>query len=269
MHASYDAVIPAKVRYDKELSASAKLFYGEIRALTYQEGYCFAKNSYFIEVYGINERQIQRWLKLLQEKGYIGILYYRKQRRIYTDGTEWDNATFERAKESYPDKNVALKPTKMSPSSYRYKNINKNTGKRSFSPHQKNMKKRFFAYDEDRSDFYEGTVLTPDGEKVVKKQKVIEKPKPWNPKSYYREVLTGDASLEDKLMVMFCIDKKWFFDNKAQFLNAVYRHKKSAKTIASLGYSLAQIKQAIKKAKTIENWTLETVLKFLPDTLHD
>ena len=37
---AYHAVIPADVRYDARLKASAKLLYGELTALCDREGYC-------------------------------------------------------------------------------------------------------------------------------------------------------------------------------------------------------------------------------------
>lgn len=68
---SYYAIIPANVRYDKELPSSAKLLYGEITALSGQEGFCWAKNSYFAELYGTAESTIKRWISLLEERGYL------------------------------------------------------------------------------------------------------------------------------------------------------------------------------------------------------
>ena len=68
---SYYAIIPANVRYDKQLSANAKLLYGEITALCNEKGYCWAGNSYFSELYGVSDRAVSRWIKELSARGYI------------------------------------------------------------------------------------------------------------------------------------------------------------------------------------------------------
>lgn len=67
----YDAVIPAHVRYDPELKDKAKLLYGEIRALASREGYCWASNSYFCQLYGISESCLQAHIKSLADRGHI------------------------------------------------------------------------------------------------------------------------------------------------------------------------------------------------------
>lgn len=68
---SFYAVIPANVRYDKTIPANAKLLYGEITALCSQEGYCWASNSYFADLYDVSERSITTWIKKLVEAGYL------------------------------------------------------------------------------------------------------------------------------------------------------------------------------------------------------
>jgi len=70
---SFYAVIPAYVRYNKNLTANAKLLYGEITALCNKEGFCWANNKYFAELYKVSERSIQAWLKQLENEGYIKI----------------------------------------------------------------------------------------------------------------------------------------------------------------------------------------------------
>lgn len=68
---SYYAIIPASVRYDNELSANAKLLYGEITALCNEKGFCWANNDYFEELYGVGKRSIQRWIDSLVDRGYL------------------------------------------------------------------------------------------------------------------------------------------------------------------------------------------------------
>lgn len=70
---NYYAIIPANVRYDSSLSSNAKLLYGEITALCNEKGYCWALNAYFMDLYDLSERQIQRILKNLVEKNYIKV----------------------------------------------------------------------------------------------------------------------------------------------------------------------------------------------------
>lgn len=67
----YYGIIPAEVRYDKELSADAKLLFAEITALTNAEGYCWASNEYFETLYGVSESTIIRRINELEKKQYI------------------------------------------------------------------------------------------------------------------------------------------------------------------------------------------------------
>lgn len=81
---NYYAIIPATVRYDKDLTDKAKLLYGEITCLCNKEGYCFATNNYFANLYNCTSRAIQFTISKLQEKGYIRVILENNyQRKIY------------------------------------------------------------------------------------------------------------------------------------------------------------------------------------------
>ena len=81
---SYYAIIPASVRYDEELTDKAKLLYGEITALSNKQGYCFATNKYFANLYKCTNRAIQNAIFILQENGYIHVVIEDNyQRKIY------------------------------------------------------------------------------------------------------------------------------------------------------------------------------------------
>ena len=78
---NYYAIIPATVRYDKNLKSAEKLLYGEITALSNKNGYCYAKNRYFANLYGVSVGSVSRWLSHLQELGYINIKIDRNENK--------------------------------------------------------------------------------------------------------------------------------------------------------------------------------------------
>lgn len=79
---SYYAVIPANIRYDESIPPNAKLLYGEITALCNAEGYCWASNKYFADLYGVSTVSISKWINALAAKGYIS------SEIVYKEGTK-------------------------------------------------------------------------------------------------------------------------------------------------------------------------------------
>lgn len=79
---SYYAIIPAEIRYDKDLRAGAKIFYGEITALCSKVGVCTASNNYFADLYGVTASGISRWVTQLKDKGYINVEYEKEGKEI-------------------------------------------------------------------------------------------------------------------------------------------------------------------------------------------
>jgi uncharacterized phage protein (TIGR02220 family) len=80
----YYAIIPANVRYDENLNPNAKLLYGEITALCNEKGYCWAGNSYFANLYKKDKSTIARWIRELEDNGYITreVIYKEGSREI-------------------------------------------------------------------------------------------------------------------------------------------------------------------------------------------
>ena len=87
---TYNTILPPLVRFDKALSANAKLLYGEIKALCDQQGYCWASNHYLATLYGVHKETISLWLRQLKEGGWILIHLAQdqgNQRKIYLNDT--------------------------------------------------------------------------------------------------------------------------------------------------------------------------------------
>ena len=125
---SYYAIIPSEVRYCEKLKYAERLLYGEITALAGKEGYSFATNKYFAELYGVIPGTISRWISHLENLGFIKVEIIKDEknqiieRRIYINDKNKDIIpfTYEQNKQ-YP-----YKQNKQYPMSRidKYNNIN-------------------------------------------------------------------------------------------------------------------------------------------------
>lgn len=92
---NFYGIMPADIRYDKNLKPMEKILYTEITALINKNGYCYATNSYFSELYEVHKNTVGTWINNLEKNGYIKtILIYKKgtnqilERRIYIQQKE-------------------------------------------------------------------------------------------------------------------------------------------------------------------------------------
>ena len=85
-HPTYTTSLPPQIRFSRHIPANAKLLYGEIKALCDQQGYCWASNHYFAQLYGVEKKAISRWIHQLETQGYLRLEAGQdkgNQRRIY------------------------------------------------------------------------------------------------------------------------------------------------------------------------------------------
>jgi len=78
----YYGILPANIRYDKNLKPMEKIMYSELTALSNKNGYCNATNSYFAELYEVSKNTVSLWIGDLEKAGYI------KTKLIYEVGTK-------------------------------------------------------------------------------------------------------------------------------------------------------------------------------------
>ena len=70
---SYYAILTADVRYDKTLKPLARLLFAEITALCNKEGYCWASNQYFADLYEVDKTTVSGWIGQLKTRGYLTV----------------------------------------------------------------------------------------------------------------------------------------------------------------------------------------------------
>ena len=73
---NYYSIIPAHVRYDKELKPMEIIMYGELTALSNKYGYSYASNKYFSELYNVH-KTVSTWISHLKERIYRHSSYQR------------------------------------------------------------------------------------------------------------------------------------------------------------------------------------------------
>lgn len=66
-------MLPAAVRHDRSLSQTAKLLYAEISSLAQADGYCWATDRYFAELFEVGTATISRCIRQLKDCGYIQV----------------------------------------------------------------------------------------------------------------------------------------------------------------------------------------------------
>ena len=108
---SYYAIIPSEVRYCEELKFAERLLYGEITALAGKEGYCFATNKYFADLYKVIPGTISRWISHLENLGFVIVKIIKDEknqiieRRIYINNMHRDIMCYTyKQNEQYPYK---------------------------------------------------------------------------------------------------------------------------------------------------------------------
>lgn len=71
MNPSYYAIIPAPVLYSKALTNFQKILYANISALTNKDGFCFASNDYFADLFGTTIETISRAVSGIAKAGFV------------------------------------------------------------------------------------------------------------------------------------------------------------------------------------------------------
>ena len=106
----YYAIIPADVRYSN-IPANAKLLYGEITALSNQEGFCWATNNYFAKLYGVTKGTVSLWIQELKKEGFVTVEVQRNElkqvvKRKISIVKKNDRGIMEKDEDNIKDKNI-------------------------------------------------------------------------------------------------------------------------------------------------------------------
>lgn len=122
---SFFAIIPAHVRYAEDLSDFQKILYSEISSLSNKEGYCYASNKYFSEVFDKSQPRISEAITNLQKGGYVKVkITVGNKRKVWLTGRGTskqainENVSSDKRKRLYNNKtnNISLSKDKDTPS---------------------------------------------------------------------------------------------------------------------------------------------------------
>lgn len=118
MSVNYYAIIPASVRYNKDLTMLERFLYAELTALSNVDGYCIASNEYFAKLYDKDKATISRAFSKLEDIGFITINYERvgckiTKRKIYLTETKNTNDKIVNRSEITNDKNITREQEKL------------------------------------------------------------------------------------------------------------------------------------------------------------
>lgn len=129
---NYYAILPAKIRYDIDLPHLAKLLYAEITSLTYKEGYCWATNKYFAELYNVTSGHISEVINMLKNKKYIDIKIEKNNNRTIFLPPLKSVGGYRKISRGATEKSVGVQIT---PININIKNNNKENGETNVPPH--------------------------------------------------------------------------------------------------------------------------------------
>jgi len=118
---NFYAILPANVRYDKDLTPFAKLIFAEINSLVNAKGFCWANDRYFQNVFDKGRATVTRSISQLREKGYIHIAHFRKNGSLKVTRREISIASFLN-KECLNNESVNIKKNILEPKEVKLNN---------------------------------------------------------------------------------------------------------------------------------------------------
>lgn len=70
---TYFSILPADVRYSRQLTPMAKIIYAELTSLASKNGKCWPSNQYFADLYDVQPTTVSEWINSLFKAGFINI----------------------------------------------------------------------------------------------------------------------------------------------------------------------------------------------------